>query len=327
MPSSHTNKTRLVLTMGDPAGIGPEIIMRSLANLSKERFAAFTVVGDGPVLMEAADRFFKGGEFEVVDPGGKLSGCVPGKPTQEGARKALASIDEAVRILKRLDTPLKALVTAPVSKEMIAGVKPGFIGHTEHLMEAFSSARVTMVLTGEHFSVVPVTRHIPLKEVANSLSGTDILETIAQVVEGRMTISGKKDPRIGVAALNPHGGEGGKIGREEIDVISPAIEEARAMYPLIEGPVPADIVFYKAMRKYYDIVIAMYHDQGLGPFKMVDFSSGVNMTLGLGCVRTSPDHGTAFDIAGKGMASSGSMEKAILAAARAASPTYFGISR
>ncbi|MCK5450595.1 MAG: 4-hydroxythreonine-4-phosphate dehydrogenase PdxA, partial [Candidatus Omnitrophica bacterium] len=209
------------------------------------------------------------------------------------------------------------LVTAPVSKERIAEISPGFVGHTEYLREADGADMVTMVLTGESMCVVPVTRHIPLGDVTKHINEEYLFKTLVQVVDNRELITGKRDPKIAVAALNPHAGEGGKIGTEEKEIIMPAIERAKKVYPEIEGPVPADVVFYKAVKKEYDIVVSMYHDQCLAPFKMLDFDSGVNVTLGLGYVRTSPDHGTAFDIAGKGIANPRSMIEAIKLAVRA----------
>ena len=319
--------------MGDPSGVGPEVIMKAMTNLSKERFVVFVVVGDEKVMRRAARDTFSGkinviGPVEcavldedavnIIDPGPQLGSAEPGKPSEDGARKALSCLDAAVRMIGAPNDGLPgALVTAPVSKEMMAGVCPGFVGHTEYLQDAFSAKMVTMVLTGKHLSVVPVTRHVPLRDVAVRLSEDLITDTLSQVIENRFFVCGKKDARIGVSALNPHGGEGGRIGREEIDIIKPAVEKAKSLYANIEGPVPADVIFYKALRGEIDIVVSMYHDQCLAPFKMVDFAAGVNMTLGLGCVRTSPDHGTAFDIAGKGIASSESMEEAIKIAVRA----------
>jgi 4-hydroxythreonine-4-phosphate dehydrogenase len=255
----------------------------------------------------------------IVDPADPLKNIEPGKPADEGSRKALECLDAAVRLMRGTsgkDVP-GAIVTAPLSKERIARIHPGFIGHTEYLQRAYSSKLVTMVMVGETLCVVPVTRHIPLKEVASSLTMELIAGTLAQVVENRELICGSKDARIGVCALNPHCGEGGRIGREEIDIIGPAVERSKDLYGGIEGPVSADVIFHKAMKKEVDIVVSMYHDQGLSPFKMVDFDNGVNVTLGLGHVRTSPDHGTAYDIAGKGVASSRSMERAIELAIRA----------
>lgn len=331
-----TNKPLVFVTMGDPSGIGPEVIMRSMASSGMKGLAIFVVVGDAGVMEQAhesatgsklAIHSIKEGSEEVsleeelvnvIDPGKPLKGIVPGKPTDEGAGKALECLAAAVDLMKGSfgDMP-KALVTAPVSKERIARVHPGFIGHTEYLRDAYSAELVTMVMVGETLCVVPVTRHIPLSDVASSLSVDLIVKTLAQVIENRVLICGRKNARIGVSALNPHCGEGGRIGGEEISIIAPAVEKAKAIYDNIEGPVSADVIFYAAMRKKVDIVVSMYHDQCLPPFKMVDFDRGVNMTLGLGHVRTSPDHGTAFDIAGKGVARSESMEQAIRLAVRA----------
>jgi len=319
--------------MGDPSGIGPEVIMKSMASPEVKGLAIFIVIGDVAVIKRAAARVYDGkitvhapgreiilqdDSVNVVDPSAALEGTKPGKPTKDGAIKALECLDVAVDLMRSSpDDGLKALVTAPVSKEMIASVSPGFIGHTEYLQKAYSAKLVTMVLTGKTLSVVPVTRHIPLKDVSLHLTMELIKKTLAQVVENREIICGKKDACIGVSALNPHCGEGGKIGTEEIEIIAPTVEKAKELYSNIVGPMSADVIFYKALKKDVDIVVSMYHDQCLSPFKMVDFDSGVNMTLGLGHVRTSPDHGTAFDIAGKGIASSESMEHAIKLAARA----------
>ncbi len=338
MRISRINEPHVFITMGDPSGIGPEIIMKSMASPSLEGLAIFVVIGDGGT-MEAAAKKFWGGKISitslreqrekcsflpdvlnVVDPGGEIGEILPGNPTDEGAQKALDSLSAAVELVQKSSGRYpSALVTAPVSKERIASRSPGFIGHTEYFQEAFSSELVTMVMVGRNLTVVPVTRHIPIKDVAGVLTEGLIEKTLLQVIENRVIISGKEEVKIGVCALNPHGGEGGKIGTEEEDVIAPAVRAAKNIYTNIEGPMSADVMFYKAVKGGFDIVLAMYHDQGLAPFKMVDFDNGVNMTLGLNVVRTSPDHGTAFDIAGKGIASSESMEAAIKLAVRAVS--------
>ncbi len=333
MRISPTNKPQIFITMGDPAGIGPEVIMKTMASPAIRRLAVFVIIADSGVIkknpagLSLEEVLFHPNDQEVtldeerinvLDPGPELGEITPGQPTDEGARKALDCIDLAIRAAgdPENNTP-KAIVTAPVCKEAIANIHPGFIGHTEYLQNAFSSELVTMVMVGKTFSVVPVTRHIPLKEVPSVLSLDLIYETLKQVVEGRHIISGKEDPHISVTALNPHSGEGGRIGREEIDLIRPAVDKARSLYGEMDGPVSADVVFYRAMHGKTDIVVGMYHDQCLAPFKMVEFDKGINMTLGLGCVRTSPDHGTAFDIAGKGIANHASMEEAVKLAIRA----------
>ena len=330
MRISHTNKPQIIITMGDPAGIGPEVIAGSMANPLLEGLAIFLVIGDLNVMEEAfggeklnvinpkdGNIVLKDSVVNILDPGGALEVVKPGEPTESGSQKALDCLQCAIDLMKASgEDSLKALVTAPVSKKGIAAVHPGFIGHTEYLQSAFSASMVTMVMVGETMSVVPVTRHIPIKDVASSLTVELISGTLEQVIAGRKLICGKEDVKIGVAALNPHSGEGGTIGREEVEVIAPAIKKALASYCNIEGPVSADVIFYKALKKEIDIVVAMYHDQCLSPFKMMDFDSGVNMTLGLPYVRTSPDHGTAFDIAGKKVAKSESMENAIRLAIR-----------
>jgi len=339
------NKPRVFITMGDPSGIGPEVIMKSVASPAVNGLAVFVIVADTGV-MERASRPAYAGKFKVhplrkadsrslkrinseispeggiihiVDPGPSLKDVKPGRPTDEGSGKALECLAAAVGLMRHPPEDMPgAMVTAPVSKEGIARICPGFTGHTEYLHEAGPAKPVTMVMIGETLCVVPVTRHIPLKDVASRLTADLLAETLVQVSENRLLICGKKDAIIGVCALNPHCGEGGSIGREEIDIIVPAIEKARDSCGGIKGPISADVIFYKAMKKEIDIVVSMYHDQCLAPFKMVDFNRGVNMTLGLGYVRTSPGHGTAFDIAGKGIADPGSMERAIEVAVRAA---------
>lgn len=333
---SLTNKPVIFVTMGDPAGIGPEIVMKSMASPEIKGLAVFIIVADAPLIKEVSrntytgklsalsfDDIKKGIHLDdsgvyILDPGSRLSGVIPGKATPDGARKALECLRSAVDAMRTSfpDRP-KALVTAPLSKENISRISPGFIGHTEYLKEMYSKDHVTMVFIGKSFCVIPVTRHIPLKDVAGQLTGELITKTLLQVAENRRIITGKDDVIIGVSALNPHSGEGGRMGLEESDIIVPAIEKARRYYKRIIGPISADVIFYKAIKKELDIVVSMYHDQALAPFKMVDFDSGVNMTIGLDHIRVSPDHGTAFDIAGKGIASSKSMEEAIKLAVRA----------
>ncbi|MFH1665814.1 MAG: 4-hydroxythreonine-4-phosphate dehydrogenase PdxA [Candidatus Omnitrophota bacterium] len=333
---SPTNRPQVFITMGDPSGIGPEVIMRSMASPGIEGLAIFIIVGDAGVIENASRTVYNGnlavhmigdgderivldeGRLNVLDPGPALCSVAAGMPTDEGAAKALKCLDAAVRSMEiSSDETPKALVTAPVSKERIARIFPGFIGHTEYLRDLYSAEMVTMVMAGKNLCVVPVTRHIPLKDVAGKLSAALITRTLVQVAKNRKIICGREDARIGVCALNPHCGEGGRIGDEEGRIIAPAISEAKDVYGAIEGPMPADVIFYKAISGHIDIVVGMYHDQCLAPFKMVDFDNGVNMTLGLRHVRTSPDHGTAFDIAGKGTANPSSMIQAIKLALRA----------
>jgi len=336
MHLSPTNKPKIFITMGDPSGIGPEVIAKAMANSLTENLAIFCILGDEDIISESLKKYYKGnisvhsfsGECEkiilkndavnIIDVDLGVKGFSPGKPTQEGAIKALKAIDVAIKLVKDgKDTDKKAIVTAPVNKAAIANISSGFIGHTEYLEEAFGVSGVAMVMVGKKFSVVPVTRHIPVREIANVLTKETLYKAIELIIENRSIISGKKMPSVGVAALNPHAGEEGKIGTEEIDIISPVVENLKKSYSTLTGPIPADTIFYQAYKGDFDIVISMYHDQCLAPFKMIEFDSGVNMTVGLPHVRTSPDHGTAYGIAGEGIANPESMINAIELAIRA----------
>jgi 4-hydroxythreonine-4-phosphate dehydrogenase len=321
MPAKTTSpKSEIFVTMGDPAGVGPEIIARAFGSMDHSSDVRFTIIGDKDILDRALARqgVSGRGNVDVLDCWEALSGVEPGKPSKEGARKSLRSIEKAVELMMAPgDISPKALVTGPISKEAVAEVSCGFTGHTEFLQKAYGADLVTMAFVGDNLRVVPVTRHIPLKDVSSKLSIDLILNTIRQVVENGWLMTGVDRPRVMVTALNPHAGEGGRMGTEEKDIIGPAVLRAREIYPYVEGPIPSDVAFYKALGKPEVIVLAMYHDQCLGPFKMLDFTNGVNMTLGLGHVRTSPDHGTAFDIAGKGIADPGSMIRAIELALKA----------
>ena len=327
MPETRNSYVpEIVITMGDPAGIGPEVAAKAVKRLLPSEKVSFTLIGDRDVLSGVFKDYCPEAVFEdsprvnFVDPGEPLGGCVSGKPDQNGALKALRSIETAVSIVSaRESSRPRAIVTAPVSKENIARVHKGFVGHTEFLQEAFRSDFVTMAFVGEHLRVVPVTRHVALKDVPRCLTKELVFRTVEQVVKERRFISDVPEAGIIVTALNPHAGEGGRMGDEEKTVIEPAIKGLKEKYPSIEGPVPSDVAFHRALARVGSIVVAMYHDQCLGPFKMLDFANGVNLTLGLGVVRTSPDHGTAFDIAGKGVADPNSMIHAIKLAIKALS--------
>ena len=335
MRTSPTNKPQILITMGDPSGIGPEVIMKAMASSRLKGLAVFVLLADKKIIQKYSKKYkFKIAyhsvpnafgvinldekAVNVIDPTEPLKTLKVGTPTKEGAKKALLCIDAAIDLVKNSEnTSRMAIVTAPVSKADIASIHPGFIGHTEYLQDAFNAELVTMVLTGEKLTVAPVTRHIPIKDVPRNLSVNLILDTLKQIIKYRQQLTGKKSPVIAVTALNPHCGERGGIGTEESDIIAPAVMKAKKIYKNVEGPISADVVFYKALQGKADIIVSMYHDQALAPFKMIDFDSGVNMTLGLGCIRTSPDHGTAFDIAGKGKANPESMIRAIELAIRA----------
>jgi len=213
-----------------------------------------------------------------------------------------------------------AIVTAPLNKAAMRAARYTYIGHTEILAELCHAPRVTTMLTTGSLRVVHVSRHVPLAEVASLITEERVLETIRLTHEG-MQLWGMKRPRIAVAALNPHGGESGLLGREEIAEIGPAVQRAQAEDLEVQGPIPADSIFFRAIRGEFDAVVAMYHDQGHIPIKTHGFEASVAVTLGLPIVRTSVDHGTAFDIAGQGVADPTSMKEAIRLAARIAQPT------
>ena len=327
MRISHINKPHLIITMGDPAGIGPEVLVKAIERINRLDDICIVIIGDidrldelydgkdlPPVLIHSIedDIVFKDNVLNVIDPGPAIGLILPGVPVEKSTTKSLKFLDTAINIVKELsDSVPIAMVTGPVNKEKIADISPGFIGHTEYLQKAFSRRHVTMCMVGKKFTAIPVTRHIPVKDIAGQVTVNLLLDTLEDVSNGLNMLSLKPDPVVCVCALNPHCGEGGKIGFEEIQIISPAIKSAKSMFKNIIGPISSDTVFYKALKGEVDIVIGMYHDQCLAPFKMVEFDTGVNMTLGLGFVRTSPDHGTAYDIAGKDIANPESMFQAI----------------
>jgi 4-hydroxythreonine-4-phosphate dehydrogenase len=216
-----------------------------------------------------------------------------------------------------LNGALDGVVTAPISKAGLARAGIAFPGHTEMLAAWTGARRYAMMLMGGGLRVVLATRHIPLAAVPKRLNAAAIVEA-ASMAAGALEWLGVKNRTIGVCALNPHAGDGGLLGFEEERVIKPALRQLRRRGIRVEGPVPADVIFYQALRGRYGAVVAMYHDQGLGPLKMLAFENGINLTLGLPIIRTSPDHGTAFDIAGQGIANPDSMIAAIEAAAELA---------
>jgi 4-hydroxythreonine-4-phosphate dehydrogenase len=276
---------RILITLGDPAGIGPEVVAKALD------------FGQLPY----------GFDFEVI--GDPRSGT-PGSPDTRSAAAALESLEASVRILKS-DPDAVAVVTAPVSKASLQNSGFPFPGQTEFFAERFGIKKFAMCLSGQKLSVGLATIHIPLASVSSSLSIEGILST-GRLLAGFARRRSRREPRIAVAGLNPHAGEGGRFGDEEARIIAPAIEALnREMPGVFSGPHVPDAVFRQAAEGQFDAVLAMYHDQGLIPLKLLDFDTGVNVTLGLPKPRTSPDHGTAFDIAGKGIARPDSMIHAI----------------
>jgi len=290
--SPKSMKPRVAITVGDPAGIGPEVAAKAAV--------------DARVL-------------EVCEPVvyGPPNGSVftPGALSGEAGRAAHEVIVRAVS--DAMDGTVQAIATAPINKEAfrLAGLK--WAGHTDLLAHLTGAKRVAMMFYSDRLVVVLVTVHIPLAEVPEALTKERVQATIALTAESVPRFT-KVPPRIAVAGLNPHAGEHGLFGAEEDRVLVPAIAECRARGIDVSGPYPADTVFVRATRGEFDVVVACYHDQGLIPVKLVAFGEAVNVTLGLPIIRTSVDHGTAFDIAGKGIADPGSMIAAVLLAARLA---------
>ncbi|MBM4152337.1 MAG: 4-hydroxythreonine-4-phosphate dehydrogenase PdxA [Kiritimatiellaceae bacterium] len=292
-----TKPLNIGITCGDVNGIGPEIIRKAV---SSPRWASHVnLIPIGPTAVVGAP------ELWSIPFNGDVE---PGKITAEASRTAATAIERAVRGC--LNGELDAMVTAPICKEGLHMAGFDFPGHTERIAELTGTARYGMMLMGKGLRVMLVTRHIPLRVVADELTQEMILEAI-ELTEETLKWFGLSQRRIGVCGLNPHAGDGGAIGHEESTVIVPALDAARAKGIHAIGPVPADVIFYQALQKQYDAVVAMYHDQGLGPLKMHAFDCGINITLGLPIIRTSPDHGTAFNIAGKHVANPDSMIAAI----------------
>ena len=315
----------LVISSGEPAGVGPEVsIAAALAFLQEQAASTITLLGDsslfpGTAIPEELSNRFK------LEPIALASPVTAGQLNPANAQYVLSILDAAVKGC--LDGRFDAMVTAPIQKSVINQGNTSnvdlFTGHTEYLAKLCHQDHVVMMLCailpagllGLHenrdLRVALVTTHLPLREVPGALSQQYILETIQIVDQDLRTKFGITKPLIRMAGLNPHAGESGYLGREEIDVIIPAIEAAQDLGIQVSGPYPGDTMFdAKALDK-VDAFIAMYHDQGLAPFKFVSFGGGVNVTLGLPVIRTSVDHGTALDIAGKGLADSGSMLEAL----------------
>ena len=304
---------RIGITLGDLNGIGPEVALKALKQLGAVRDAQFVLIGSPHAIVPLTTR----PRYTLLwDPTPHLAPRYqPGHVTAAAARAAAAWIYFGVRACQT--GLLDAMVTAPISKEGFARAGLHFPGHTEMLARLTDAKHFAMMLFGGALRVTLVTRHLPLAKVSAALTKEKIVETIRLTDEGLRWL-GTRQRRIAVCGLNPHAGAGGLLGSEEIETIAPAIRAARRSGLRLTGPVPADTVFHQAIGGQFDAIVAMYHDQGLGPLKMLAFDTGVNLTLGLPIVRTSPDHGTAYDIAGQNCANPTSMVVAILWAIRLA---------
>jgi len=326
------NKPIIAITMGDPAGVGPEVTVKALAEEKTHRLWRPLVVGDAGVLARASHRLgtplvvrpiaqvsdacFERGTLDVFDLANvEWAALEVGKVSAAGGRAAVEYVVKAVQLAQAGE--VEAIVTGPINKQAINLAGYNYIGHTEILTDLTHTSRCTTMLVTGRLRVTHVTRHVPLGAIAALITQDRILETIMVTAEGLRQF-GIEHPRLGVAALNPHGGEGGLLGREEMEEIAPAVEEARKLGINARGPYPADSIFSRAIAGQFDAVVAMYHDQGHIPVKVHNFEGSFTVTLGLPIVRTSVDHGTAFDIAWQGRANPRSMIEAIKWAAEIA---------
>ena len=322
----------VAITMGDPAGIGPEIVIKALGQASVYEVCRPLVVGDLGVLRRARDLVgsslslvaaadpqearFSAQSIDMLDLHNVDWALVqPGSVGSEAGRAAVEYVIRATQLA--LAGGVQAIATGPLNKEAIRLGGYHFIGHTEILAELTGTESCTTMLVSGPLRVVHVTRHLPLREVAAHITPKSVLETI-EITAAGLRVWGIEHPRLGVAALNPHGGDGGLIGDEEIRAIAPAVAAAQEKGIDARGPFPADSIFVRAARGEFDTVVAMYHDQGHIPIKLYGFEESVTVTLGLPVIRTSVDHGTAFDIAWQGIADPRSMIEAIMLAARLA---------
>lgn len=309
---------KIAITTGDPAGIGPEVALKALLSKEVSRICSPVLIGDAVVIREASKLIKAEGAFprdvEIVDLKQiKKEEFARGKPTAASGRASAAYIKKAVELA--MEKKVDGIVTAPISKEALRLAGFPWPGHTEMLAEFTRTTEYAMMLVGGPLRVILVTIHTALKNVPGLVTKEKVLGTIV-LARKACTMLGITEPKIAVAGLNPHAGESGVLGSEEIKVIAPAIIQAKEQGIAVQGPYPPDVVFHKAYRGDVDMVVCMYHDQGLIPLKMIAFEQGVNVTVGLPIIRTSPDHGTAYDIAWKGMADPSSMREAINLALR-----------
>ena len=327
------DRPRIAITMGDPAGVGPEIIIKMFQGQSVYGFSCPLVVGDATFLKEVAlksasnlsitpissphEASFTPGSIDVLDLKNISNGINEGKPSAVGGKASVEYIRTAVNLA--LDRQIEAIVTAPINKESIHLAGFTWPGHTEMLADFTDTKDVALMLMGDALRVVIVTTHIPLNQVGQLITHKQITTTI-KLTHQWLLEHVTESPKIAVTGLNPHCGDGGIFGKEELIEIIPALDAVRKIGINALGPFSADALFAKIDQKKYDAVITMYHDQGMIPVKMANKGTAVNVTIGLPIIRTSVDHGTAFDIAGKGCASPESLEIATRSASQLTKP-------
>jgi 4-phospho-D-threonate 3-dehydrogenase / 4-phospho-D-erythronate 3-dehydrogenase len=325
MPQSLNARPTIALTMGDPAGIGPEIVLKALADPEVAPLAHWIVCGDAAILQLAArltGLALASAEVRDSKALDVTGGFAFGKLDARCGRAAVEYVRAAAEMCLRGEAD--GLVTAPLNKEAVALSGQPFTGHTEYIAELCGASESRMLLWSERLATVHVTTHVALRQACD-ITSERILRTI-ELGNDAMKLLGLERPRIAVCGLNPHAGEHGLFGEEDRRVILPAVETARARGIASSGPHAPDTVFLQAVRGAYDLVVAMYHDQGHIPMKLIDFEGTVNISLGIPIIRTSVDHGTAFDIAGQNLADARSMKQAMRVAARMAT-SRLGVTR
>ncbi|NBC19088.1 MAG: 4-hydroxythreonine-4-phosphate dehydrogenase PdxA [Bacteroidetes bacterium] len=324
-PRPEKKRPCIAFTLGDPNGVGPEVVLKCLADTRLMKFMKPVVVGSAHVLKVHANKLgyrdvrfhvvrqvpetFPDDAITVLDVAeGEKPRVLFGQVNEEAGRLAMAAVERAVDLC--MEGTADAMVTAPISKEAIAAAGYTDPGHTEFIAKRSGSEAHTMMMISDDLRVGLVTGHIAIWDVPKRVTRDAILEKVGVISDSLMQDFGIARPKLAVLGLNPHASDGGVLGREESESIVPAIQRACEQGHLVFGPFPADSFFGIGAYRLYDAVLAMYHDQGLIPFKTLAFESGINFTAGLPIVRTSPDHGTAFNIAGEGRASAGSIRAA-----------------
>ncbi|MBI0401747.1 4-hydroxythreonine-4-phosphate dehydrogenase PdxA [Cyclobacterium marinum] len=321
------NKPVIGISIGDINGIGAEVTMKALLDNRLQKMITPVIYGHGKALtyyrkaLDMNDFNFiqvksiddvHHRKINVINVVQESPEVMPGVETRDAGSMALAAIDRAIEDLK--SGQLDALVTAPLNKNNINSTETPFVGHTEYLTNAFDAKESMMFMVSEDMRIGLVTGHLPLREVANAVTGPAIKAKLKIMIRSLKENFGVIKPKIAVLGLNPHAGEDGLLGSEELETIQPVVKSFKEEGELVFGPYPSDGFFGMIHQKKFDGVLAMYHDQGLIPFKTICFDSGVNFTAGLPIIRTSPDHGTAYNIAGKNDANPGSMRSAIFLA-------------
>jgi 4-hydroxythreonine-4-phosphate dehydrogenase len=320
-----TRALPLVLTMGEPAGIGGEIALAAWRARTDAALTPFFVIDDADRLSALAEHLSLGTPIRVIDEPAQAVGCFadalpvlhrplarvsrPGILDTANAKAVITAIEEAVALT--LGGQAAAVVTNPIHKKVLYDGGFGFPGHTEFLASLSGTERAVMMLASPQLKVIPVTVHLPLQSAIRALSTSEIVATGLIAALSLRNDFGICRPRLAVAGLNPHAGEGGAMGTEDQEIVAPAVEELRRAGIEAFGPLSADTMFHPRARTRYDAALCMYHDQALIPLKTIDFDGGVNVTLGLPFIRTSPDHGTALDLAGSGQARPDSLMAAL----------------